>query len=237
MPRLKPQTTKSLVELIVDEIKGSILSGDMGPGEPVSITDLASELDVSHIPVREALRRLEAEGLIQLRPSRSAIVTRLSLGELEEIYRLRLAIETDLAARSAKSYTTAQLELAEALCDELRTHGHGSGTNPDERAVHHRLHGVLLEPAAGLRSTRILWQLWEGADRYIGFVYAAKPVGPEEPYRRHLELVEAAKRKSAPVMRKAVAEHIQRSLDYMVEALAGSLAELDGEPVETAARR
>jgi DNA-binding GntR family transcriptional regulator len=227
MARLRPQTTTSLVELIAQEIKVSILSGALRPGEAFSITELASELDVSHIPVREALRRLEADGLVQLRPSRSAIVTPLSLDELEEIYRLRVAIETDLAARSARSYTTSQLELAERLCEELRAVGHGwvHAADPRERDVHHRLHETLLKPAAGPRSSRILWQLWEGADRYIGLVYDGRPIAPEEPYRRHVELVEAAKQKRAPVIRRAIAQHLNESLDYMRDALAGVLAE------------
>jgi DNA-binding GntR family transcriptional regulator len=227
--RLRPQTTPSLVDLIAQEIKGSILSGTLRPGEPFSITELATELDVSHIPVREALRRLESDGLVQLRPSRSAIVTPLSLEELEEIYRLRLAIETDLAARSARSYTDQQLELAANLCEELRAVGHGlRASDALERAVHHRLHETLLQPAAGPRASRIMWQLWEGADRYIGLVYDGRPIPADEPYRRHMELVEAAKQKRAAVMRQAISRHLNESLAYMMDVLTGLLSERNG---------
>jgi DNA-binding GntR family transcriptional regulator len=218
MARLRPQTTTSLVELIAKEIKVSILSGTLRPGEPFSIAELSNELDVSHIPVREALRRLEADGLVRLRPSRSAIVTPLSVEELAEIYQLRLLVEVDLAARSAPSYTSEQLELIESLCEEIRK-PHGGAADPRDRETHHRFHENLLLPAAGEQARRILWRLWEAADRYIGLVYDARPMGPEEPYRRHRLLVLAAQKKRGPVMRKALAEHLGESLEYMMASL------------------
>ncbi len=232
MPRMRPQTTTSLVELIAKEIKVSILSGTLRPGEPFSIAELSNELDVSHIPVREALRRLEADGLVRLRPSRSAIVTPLSVEELTEIYQLRLVVEVDLAARAAPSYTTQQLELAESLCEDLhKPHG---AANPHEREVHHRFHENLLLPAAGEHANRILWRLWEASDRYIGLVYDARPIAPQEPYRRHRLLLQAAQTKRGPVMRKALADHLGESLEYMMASLDVVLSEADGAAPEGA---
>ena len=81
-------------------VRRSVLNGTMAPGSSFSITDLSERLGVSAIPVREALRRLDAQGLILLRPGRSAIVNPLDVTELRGIYRLRRGIEPDLAARS-----------------------------------------------------------------------------------------------------------------------------------------
>jgi DNA-binding GntR family transcriptional regulator len=214
LARLKPQSAPSLVERIVQEIKSSIIMGDLRPGEQFSIGELATELDVSHIPVREALRRLEADGLIVLRPGRSAFVSPLSLDELEEVYRLRLLVETDLAGRSARSYTDEQLELAEGYCERLGVADPAGGNIRDPDA-HHRLHLILLTPAAGPHSTQIVQRLMDISDRYVGLVYDARPVPFDEPYRRHMELVDAAKKRSAPAMRKALSAHLSENLDYM----------------------
>ena len=174
MARLRPQPATSLVDRVTHEIKQSILAGGLRPGEQFSIAELSEELDVSHIPVREALRRLEGDGLIVLRPGKSAIVTPLSIEELEETYTLRLLLEPDLAGRSAPQYTTEQLELLEQLCEEFRI-------NHPPRDPHRRFHELLVTPASGPHATVILRRLWDAADRYVSLVYDGRPVQATSP--------------------------------------------------------
>ena len=71
---VRPIAHHSLVDRVTDELHRAILNGDLAPGSTVSIVDLCQRFDISHIPVREALRRLESEGVISLRPGRSALV-------------------------------------------------------------------------------------------------------------------------------------------------------------------
>lgn len=231
MARLRPQPATSLVDRVTHEIKQSILAGGLRPGEQFSIAELSEELDVSHIPVREALRRLEGDGLIVLRPGKSAIVTPLSIEELEETYTLRLLLEPDLAGRSAPQYTTEQLELLEHLCEAFRI-------NRPPEDPHRRFHELLVTPASGPHSTVILRRLWDAADRYVSLVYDGRPVSADEPYRRHRLLVEAAKRKRGPGMRKVLAEHLSWSEDYMLSSLP-ALISADGADAtaDAAARR
>lgn len=194
----------------------------MHPGEQFSIGELSEEMDVSHIPVREALRRLEADGLVQLRPGRRAIVTPLSVEELDEVYRLRLLIEPDLAGRSARHYTDEQLERAARACEKLGV-ADPNGGNLRDIDAHHELHQILLSPAAGPHSVRIMERLVGVSDRYVGLVYDARPVAFDEPYRRHLALVEAAQTRSAPAMRKALTAHLSENLQYMKSWLTPQL--------------
>ena len=198
------------MDRIAAEIKNSIVAGALRPGEKFSIGDVASRLAVSHIPVREALRRLEADGLIELRPGRSAIVTQLNLGEVEELFRLRLLIEVDLAGRSAPSYSDEQLANMASACERLRVSGSAPGVG--DQAAHHLLHELLLRPAAGLHSLRTIERLMDVADRYIGLVRDARPLDLEEPYRRHRNLVEAAESRSGPVIATALTAHLKESL-------------------------
>ncbi len=208
--RSKAPDTPPLVDRIASEIKHSIVVGDLRPGQQFSIGDLASQLAVSHIPVREALRRLEADGLIELRPGRSAIVSRLNLEEVDELYRLRLLIEVDLAARSAPSYSGEQLTAMAGACERL--HGSGSAPGMCDPDAHNLLHQALLRPAAGPHSLRTMQRLMDVTDRYIGLVYDPGPAEPDEPYRRHRVLVEAAELRSAPAMAKALTDHLTESL-------------------------
>ena len=218
MARLRPQPATSLVDRVTHEIKESILAGGLRPGEQFSIAELCEELDVSHIPVREALRRLEGEGLVVLRPGKSAIVTPLSIQELEEIYTLRLLLEPDIAGRSAPHYTTEQLEQLESLCEDFR------GAAILGHDAHRRFHELLISPASGPHSDVILRRLWDAADRYVSLVYDGRRVAADEPYRRHRKLVDAAKRKRGPGMRKALADHLSSNEDYMLSSLTPLLS-------------
>ena len=92
---------RSAVDLVTAEIRRAVLTGALPPGEQFSIRELARQLGVSHIPIREALRRLEGQGLVILTQARSAAVAPLSEADVTAIYRLRLRIEPDLAGRSA----------------------------------------------------------------------------------------------------------------------------------------
>ncbi len=152
----------------------------MRPGEQFSIGELSEEMDVSHIPVREALRRLEADGLVMLRPGRRAIVTPLSIEELTEVYRLRLLIEPDLAGRSARHYTDEQLERAARACEKLGV-ADPNGGNLRDTDAHHELHQILLSPAAGPHSARIVERLVGVSDRYVGLCMTLGPLHLTSP--------------------------------------------------------
>ena len=230
MARLRPQSATSLVERVTQEIKASILAGALRPGEQFSIAELCNELDVSHIPVREALRRLDADGLVTLRPGKSAIVTPLSIEELTEVYKLRLLLEPDLAGRSAPNYTTEQLDLLESLCEELRPPTDGTG-HGQHKEPHRRFHELLVSPAAGPHASAILSRLWDAADRYVSLVFDGRPRPAEEPYRRHREIVAAAQRKRAPAMRKVLAEHLVANEEYMLSSLTPLLSATDDAKV------
>ena len=105
---VRPIAHQSLVDRVTDELHRAILNGDIAPGSAVSIVELCEQFDVSHIPVREALRRLESEGVVSLRPGRSALVASLSVEDLTNIYGLRKLIEGDLVVRAMADMTEEQ---------------------------------------------------------------------------------------------------------------------------------
>src|SRR5438874_11719461 len=95
-----PIQRQTVAGMTVDALRERILRGDYPEGEPLRQDALADELGVSRIPVREALRQLEAEGLVTFSPHRGAVVSSLSLDEIVELFELRAEIETDLLARA-----------------------------------------------------------------------------------------------------------------------------------------
>src|SRR3954454_116297 len=107
---VRPIESRSVVEQVTAEIRRSILTGALAPGQEFSLREIASMLAVSFIPVREALRSLESEGLVVTRPGRSAIVSPLDRADLDGIYRLRHQLEPEIAARACTLLSDADLD-------------------------------------------------------------------------------------------------------------------------------
>jgi DNA-binding GntR family transcriptional regulator len=90
----------SIVEYVVDHLRNGVLQGRYAPGQRLVEADLTHDLHVSRGPLREAFRRLSAEGLIEIVPNRGAMIRRLTLREMRELFQIRVGLET-LAARLA----------------------------------------------------------------------------------------------------------------------------------------
>jgi DNA-binding GntR family transcriptional regulator len=210
----------SAVDRVTAEIRRAVLNGDLSPGRTFSIGELSAQLGVSHIPVREALRHLAAQGVIILRPGRSAMVSPLSRDELRAVFRLRQLIEPELAARSCSLLTKADLDAAAQLLDAYTD----SREDADELwAIHHELHLVLLRPAASEWDLRILGQLWHASDRYTRVVFDTYAVTPPDRAARaamHRALIAAARSGSPAEIRRAVSEHLSDNEAACLERIA-----------------
>ncbi len=124
---------RSLADDVADRLREAIVSGRFGPGERLREETLAKSIGVSRGPVREALARLEREGLIVIRRNRGAIVARLSDEDLDEVYSLRVAIEVLAVRRVAERIDAAGLERLQAIVNRIET-AVGRGIDPGEAA-------------------------------------------------------------------------------------------------------
>lgn len=118
---LNLQDLKPRGELIADAIRSSILRGHFRPGDKLDQQEIADELAVSKIPVREALRTLDAEGLITMRPNKGAVVTELTMEELSELFFIRILLEGAAAERAANSLDKKRIAKMESIIDEAVT--------------------------------------------------------------------------------------------------------------------
>ena len=202
---VRPQHS-SAVDLVTAEIRRAVLAGSLAPGRQFSIRDLATQLGVSHIPIREALRRLESQGLIILRPARSAEVASLTTADLQAIYRLRYVIEPPLAAASVGHHDAAHIAMLRRLLEGSRNE------DPDIAwQAHYDFHAALVHPAATAWDERLLQTLWTAAERYTHLVFDPTRITDEERERRyqtHLVLLDAALGNQPAVMTKALTAHL-----------------------------
>jgi len=116
--RNPPQET--VQQPVVDRLRALILSRAVRPGERLVQSELAEQLGVSRTPIREALQKLESDGLVTLSLHRGASVADLSLSDLEDIYSIRIAIEGFGALLAARNITGGDIERLDALLRQMR---------------------------------------------------------------------------------------------------------------------
>ncbi|MEU7870068.1 GntR family transcriptional regulator [Dactylosporangium sp. NPDC049140] len=201
------------------ELRRSILAGDLAPGREFSLREIAEQLQVSIIPVREALRSLESQGLVHMRPGRSAVVAPLDLEELQSIYRLRRRLEPEIAQRSCRLLSDADLD---RLRHDFVEFGDEQRTIHEIHEAHHEFHLALLAPAATSWDVRILMTLWRAAERYIRIGSGRLDPDPDEHWRReraHEELLDAFRQRDPEVVSAAVHQHLARNEQMALLAL------------------
>ncbi|GGD25087.1 GntR family transcriptional regulator [Nocardioides daphniae] len=218
--RVRSISHRSLVDRVTEELQRAILNGDIAPGSTISIVELCKEFDVSHIPVREALRRLESEGVVSLRPGRSAVVASLSADDLSNIYSLRKLIEADLVVKATPRLDAATLERADAAMKEYATIEREASRLA---AAHHAFHAAFLDDVLGTADRRVLELLWTSSDRYLHLLLSDLDKGPEKTQARideHQELLELARAGRTEELRDAWVAHLDSSEQALLQALA-----------------
>jgi DNA-binding GntR family transcriptional regulator len=217
---LRRVESRSVVDQVTTELRRAIISGSMEPGQEFSLREAAGHLGVSFIPVREALRSLENEGLILTRPGRSAIVAPVHLDDLHGIYRLRHNLEPEIAARSCSLISPQVLDRLE---QDAVAFGREDLGIDEVYEAHQAFHMALLAPAATAWDLRILTTLWRAAERYIRIGFRRLDPQPQEHHRRehaHEELLTAFRGRDPRTVERAVREHLERNEQIARGALA-----------------
>ncbi|RZF06123.1 GntR family transcriptional regulator [Streptomyces albidoflavus] len=207
---------RSVVEQATQVLRRAILTGALAPGAEYSLRELAGMLDISFIPIREALRTLEGEGLVVTRPGRSAVVAPLGLDDLRGIYRLRRALEPEIAARSCLLLSEAELD---RLAERAAGFGAVAGVTDDDP---HVFHLALLAPAATTWDIRVLTPLWRAGERYVRIGFGRTGPGPAGHRRdgtAHGELVAAFRTRDPATVSAAVERDLARTEKIALAAL------------------
>ncbi len=158
---------KTRTQLVVETIREKILSGAIQAGQPLRQAALAEELNVSRIPVREALLQLEAEGLVTFEPHKGATATKLNATRVDELFELRAMLEADLLAASIPNLTTEKLEEATALLARLdNALGKENAANTWSE-LNSSYHNCLYSGAVRPQTQDLVNILNKNADRYI----------------------------------------------------------------------
>jgi DNA-binding GntR family transcriptional regulator len=202
---------------IYEAVREKILSGALSPPAPLRQDALAQSLGVSKIPLREALVRLEQDGLLSLERNRGFFVRPLSASEAEEVFALRLKIEPECIALAARLATAKEQEEArralKALEKEIAAHG------PRIAALNRAFHLALARPAGRPVTLALLERLHVLSDRYVRKHLEPKgrEAQAESEHRRLLDSWTA--RREEDVVSSAI-EHVETTLADLRAQLA-----------------
>lgn len=139
----------SLAEQIAAHLRTEIIDGTRAPGSRLVLAKLALQYHVSPIPVRDALRRLENEGLVERAATNRLAVAAPNLAEVHDLFELRAWIEAPAARPAARARTPADLRRVRTLWEEVQKYTRAGVWEPRAWVAHQQFHQALLLPGAG----------------------------------------------------------------------------------------
>jgi DNA-binding GntR family transcriptional regulator len=208
---------KSVVDMAVELLRQKILRGDYPEASALRQDALAAELGVSRIPVREALRQLEAEGLVNFSPHLGAVVSSLSLGEIDELFNLRALLESELLRQAVERMTDDVLERAESVLDAYDA-AFDRGDVAEWGTLNWEFHATLLAVSDRPLTLGVLSTLHNQSERYMRMQLALTH-GEHRARGEHRAILAAARGNDAAEAARLMAEHIRGAGAALLEFL------------------
>jgi len=197
-------------DLIADTLRDEILRGEIAPGAALRQEELAERFGVSRLPVRDALMRLETQGLVHVYPNRGAFVISLSADEVREIYEMRVLLEGDILERAVPRMMEEDWRRIDAAhAESARTAGTAAWVESDWR-----FHRALYEPAGRARQLEIIEQLRRTVARHAA-AHAMLPERTDEWLRDHDAIVAACRARASVAARKRLEQHLRHAAEVV----------------------
>jgi DNA-binding GntR family transcriptional regulator len=198
---------QSLTSAVADKLRERIIRGEIPEGTQLRQDVIAAQYHVSRIPVREALRQLDAEGLVNIVPNRGAIVPELSPDDIEELFTIRALLEPEVLKQSIPRLSEDDFAKANAVLDtyvgELRQEQHMANWG----RLNWEFHSTLYSRAARPHFMSIIRNLNHNGERYTRLqLYLTH--GMKRANEEHREILELSRKRDVPAACKLLRQHI-----------------------------
>ena len=201
-----PLQTRTKAEAVYEEVASRILDGTLEPGSMVNQEALAAELGVSITPLRESLRRLEAEGLVLLQAHRTLTVAPLSVAEVRELYAVRLRLDPYAAGEAALHARPETLDAIDALAERST-----ESTTRDRLRANREFHRAIYHASGNRTVADLLDRLWDQTDRYrlLALQDERHERSAEQEHRR---IAAALRDRDRALVEDLMARHVEATL-------------------------
>jgi DNA-binding GntR family transcriptional regulator len=193
-------------EVVYSHLRDLIMLGFLPPGAEIKQSVLAKKLGVSRTPLREACRRLQAEGLVEIEVNQRAVVSALDVLEIDELYGARILLESLGVRLSTGKLSATELYDAEAALNEMWR----ASVAMDLRAwttAHLEFH-MLLGSHAGRKARQIMRTLANECDRYLFRYHRTRPFAPRTRHGEHVALLAAVRGNDADASGRLIGRHL-----------------------------
>lgn len=214
---------QKLASLVAEQIRAAILSGDYQPGSWLRQQHLADNLGVSQIPVREALKELTVEGLVEHIPYKGARVLAIRVEDVEDLYAQRIFLEGRAAHIAAGRITPAELAQLQQLHQEM-----GFNQSPEQitnyRRLNRRFHELIYSASRRPYLIRVLNQLWATYPTMLWGNFAQTAVSPlpardATDQQEHAAIIHALANHDGAAAEQLMQTHIAAVADALLATL------------------
>lgn len=223
MPDGTAKTPGTITDFVTEEIRNRIVVGVLGPGQKVPVYELADELGVSRVPLREAVRQLEAESLVDNLPRRGTVVHALSIRDLNDSFAILQAIEPIAARRAAEAGGDGVVKAMEFWLGEMQelTDKRVPQVSKPMLHAHRQFHFAMFRAGGEGVLQRHLGMLWNTCERYV---MNSLPNQERQlaAAREHAELVRRIQAGDPDGTAEVLRDHLEASLSSALDYLVAS---------------
>ena len=225
---IKLENYKPLREIVFETLRGAILDGALKPGERLMEVQLAEDMGVSRTPVREAIHKLELEGLVLMIPRKGAYVSGISSKDIADVFEVRASLEALAAGLAAERITEEELEALNRFMVQVTIN---SEVGDFEKVVQSdtNFHEQIYRASRNNRLVQIINNLRDQIQRFRS-ASLSHPGRIKETLEEHKNLLEAISERDIITAQTLAQEHIENAEGIMMEALRGHPELLDDHP-------
>ncbi|MBQ9698379.1 MAG: GntR family transcriptional regulator [Acidaminococcaceae bacterium] len=213
LEQIRLDSYKPLRELVCEHIREAIINGTFAPGERLMEIQMADEMGVSRTPVREAIRKLEMEGFVVMIPRRGTYVSNMSIKDINDVYEIRISLDTLAAGLAAERISDEELEELQRLLVKV---GNAIEENDMAKVVEADIefHDVLYKASRNERLRNIINNLREQITviRGVSMRYPGRLKDTQEEHRRLVESIAARNVEKSQEIARIHLENAERTL-------------------------
>lgn len=208
------QGPRTVAEQVANVLREAIANGSLEAGTPLRQDELAEQFGFSRMPIRDALRQLETEGIVSIHPTKGAHVARMDSAEISEIYALRELLESEALRLSIPNLAGAKLDEAEQVFDQIDAERNVGRWGALNRAFHLALY----DGCGNHRLLDLIEAHHNAADRYVRILLSNLDYR-NRSQMEHRDLLAACRRRDGDKAVSILRQHLREGSETLVSAI------------------
>ena len=214
---ITPIARPTLHEVVVTRLRDMIIEGQLPAGNRIHEGDLCQQLGISRTPLREALKVLAMEGLVDLTPGRGATVHQLTAKDIQDMLSVLSALEHLAGTLTCQQATDEEIQEIRHLHDEMLSF-HAAGDSLPYFKRNQQIHSRLIS-LAGNQSLSLVYEILQTKMKRIRFIGDQRDESWQAAVEDHEEMIEALESRDCAALTTAMVEHVAKSWDRIKSAL------------------